>query len=297
MKTCVAAALALILFAWSPHIRAYEVRVVASFTVLADMVRQIGGSHVEVRSLVGPNGDPHVYEPTPQDGEALAQASVIVVSGLGLEGWMDRLIRASGTHATVVVASTGIATRRMLEDKEEITDPHAWNSAANGVIYAENITRALILADPRHGADYRAQGDAYEVQLRKLDAWAREAVGRLPVNQRSVITSHDAFGYMGAAYSIHFLAPVGFSTESEASASAVAELIDQIRHTRIRAVFLENSNDPRLVEQIASETGVRLGGTLYAESLSAADGPAPTYASMFRYNIETLLRGMSLHGM
>lgn len=295
MKTCVATLLIAILLAWAPCTLADEVHAVASFTVLADMVRQIGGNHVQVRSLVGPNGDPHVYEPTPQDGEALAEANVVFVSGLGLEGWMDRLIRASGTKGTVVVASTGIPTRRMVEDGEEITDPHAWNSAANGVIYAENITRALIQADPGHAADYRARGNAYEAQLRALDTWARRAIGRIPVAQRRIITSHDAFGYMGAAYGIRFLAPVGFSTESEASASAVAGLIDQIKQTHIHAVFLENSNDPRLVEQIAAETGVRLGGTLYAEALSTADGPAPTYASMFRYNIETLLHGMSSH--
>jgi zinc/manganese transport system substrate-binding protein len=257
------------------------------------MVRQIGGNHVQVRSLVGPNGDPHVYEPTPQDAEALAKADVVFVSGLGLEGWMDRLIRASGTRGTLVVASTGIPTLRMDEDGKETVDPHAWNSAANGVVYAENITRALIKADPGHAADYRANGDAYEARLRALDQWARQAVGRIPVARRRVITSHDAFGYMGAAYGIRFLAPVGFSTESEASASEVARLIDQIRRTRIHAVFLENSNDPRLIEQIASETGVRLGRTLYPEALSTADGPAPTYARMFRYNVETLLRGMS----
>ncbi len=295
MKTCIAALLMFMSLGWSPGTLATDVHAVASFTVLADMVQHIGGSHVQVRSLVGPNGDPHVYEPTPQDAEALAKADVVFVSGLGLEGWMDRLIRASGTKGIVVVASTGIPTRRMVEDGEEITDPHAWNSTANGVIYAENITRALIQADPAHAADYRAQGNAYEAQLRKLDTWAREAVSRIPVTQRNVITSHDAFGYMGAAYGIRFLAPVGFSTESEASASAVAGLIDQIKRTHIRAVFLENSNDPRLVEQIASETGVRMGGTLYAESLSTADGPASTYVNMFRYNIETLVRGMSSH--
>lgn len=295
MKIFVVALAMFILAGWTPCIRADEVHAVASFTVLADMVRQIGGSHVQVRSLVGPNGDPHVYEPTPQDAEALAKADVIFVSGLGLEGWMDRLIGASGTKGTLVVASAGVPTRRMDEDGREITDPHAWNSAANGVIYAENITRALIRADPGDAAGYRARGNAYEAQLRKLDAWARQAVDRLPVAQRSVITSHDAFGYMGAAYRIRFLAPVGFSTESEASATAVANLIDQIKQTHIHAVFLENSNDPRLIEQIAAETGVRLGGTLYAEALSTADGPAPTYSAMFRYNIETLLQGMSAH--
>jgi zinc/manganese transport system substrate-binding protein len=295
MKTCIATLLMCMSLGWSHSVLATDVQVVASFTVLADMARQIGGNHARVRSLVGPNGDPHVYEPTPQDGEALAKAKVIFVSGLGLEGWMDRLIRASGTKGTVVVTSAGIPTRRMMEDGKEIADPHAWNSAANGIVYAENITRALIQADRDHAAYYRARGNAYEAQLRELDTWARAAVGHIPTARRTVITNHDAFGYMGAAYGIRFLAPIGFSTESEPSASAVAGLIDQIRHTHIHAVFLENSNDPRLVEQIASEAGIRPGGTLYPEALSTEDGPASTYASMFRHNIETLLQGMSPH--
>lgn len=295
MKTCAAALLMLALSGLTPCVHAHEVHAVASFTVLADMVRQIGGHHVQVRSLVGPNGDPHVYEPTPRDAEALAKADVVFISGLGLEGWMNRLISASGTKGTVIVASKGIPTRRMEEDGKEITDPHAWNNAANGVIYAENITRALIKADPTDASDYRANGDAYEARLRKLDQWAHREIGHIPVARRRVITSHDAFGYLGAAYGIRFLAPVGFSTDSEASASEVAHLIDQIKHTRIHAVFLENSNDPRLIEQIASETGVRLGGTLYPEALSTAAGPASTYVKMFRYNIETLLHGMLSH--
>ena len=295
MKTCLAALLALFLSILPAAVRAAPLRVVASFTVLADMARQIGGNHVQVRSLVGPNGDPHVYEPTPQDGEALARADVIVVNGLALEGWMDRLIRASAPHGAIVVASNGVHTLKLDEGGTRIPDPHAWNSAANGVVYAGNIARALIKADPAHAADYRARASAYETRLRALDRWARREIGTVPANQRRVITSHDAFGYMGAAYGIRFLAPVGFSTEAEASATSVARLVDQIRQTRIHAVFLENSNDPRLIEQIAAETGVKPGGTLYPEALSAADGPAPTYEAMFRYNIETLLRGMQAH--
>lgn len=286
------AALLLLIVSACCTVSARDLQVVASFTVLADMARQIGGSHVQVRSLVGPNGDPHVYEPTPQDAEALAHADVIVVNGLGLEGWMDRLIRASGTHGAVTVASTGIRTLRMDEDGRDIPDPHAWNSAANAVVYAGNITEALARTDPAHAADYRANGAAYAARLRVLDQWARREIGSIPAARRVVITSHDAFGYLGATYGIRFLAPVGFSTESEASAAAVARLIDLIRHTQVRAVFLENSNDPRLTEQIATATGLKPGGTLYPEALSTADGPAPTYAKMFRYNIQTLLDGM-----
>lgn len=289
-KLISAAALALVV--WTSSARAGELRVVASFTVLADMASQIGGAHVEVKSLVGPNGDPHVYEPTPQDAEALSKADLVIVNGLGLEGWMDRLVRASGTRAAVVVASRGVPGRHMTENGKEIPDPHAWNSAANGAIYARNITRALITADPADGPDFRARGERYAAELDALDAWARREVDTIPAAKRKVITSHDAFGYLGAAYGIELRAPVGFSTEAEASASTVAALIDQIKGERIRAVFLENSNDPRLVQQIAAATGATPGGILYAEALSRPGGPAPTYVQMFRYNIETLLSGM-----
>lgn len=271
---------------------ATDIDAVASFTVLADIASEIGGTHLHIRSLVGPNGDPHVYEPTPQDAAALSQADLIFVNGLGLEGWIDRLISASGTKGKVVVASDGIAVRHMSEDGREIPDPHAWNSAANGAVYAANIARALIAADPADAADYRANDSRYEAELRALDAWAHREVETIPAGRREVITSHDAFGYMGAAYGIEFRAPIGFSTEAEPSASEVAALIDQIKRDKIKAVFLENSNDPRLVEQIAAATGARLGGTLYAEALSPPGGPAPTYVEMFRYDIETLVAGM-----
>lgn len=271
---------------------AKNIDAVASFTVLADIAKQIGGPHVHVSSLVGPNGDPHVYEPTPHDAAALAQAELIFVNGLGLEGWIDRLIRASGTRGTVVVASDGIAILQRTKDGRQVPDPHVWNSAANGAIYAANIAKALIAADPADAADYRANDIRYEAELRDLDAWAHREVEAIPADERKIITSHDAFGYMGAAYAIEFRAPVGFSTEAEPSASTVAALIDQIKRDNIRAVFLENATDPRLVEQIAAATGVRLGGTLYAEALSPPDGPAPSYAAMFRYDIETLVNGM-----
>ena len=294
MKKLLVVILGLMIAASAPA-DARTVKVVASFTVLADMAKQIGGAHVEVHSLVGPNGDPHVYEPTPADGQALAGADIVLVSGLGLEGWMDRLIRASGTRAPVVVASQGIVTRHMVDDGKEITDPHAWNSAANGVIYARNITDALANADPADAADIRASGARYMKQLQELDAWVRSEVKTMPLSKRKIITSHDAFGYMGAAYNIRFLAPEGFSTESEPSARDVAALIDQIRKEKIKVVYIENSNDPRLVQQLASATGARIGGKLYPEALSEPDGPAPTYTRMFRYNVETLLHGMQGH--
>lgn len=275
-----------------PAAAAEKLQVVTSITVLADIARQIGGDTVEVRSLVGPNGDAHVYEPTPQDAQAVTKAGLVVVNGLELEGWMDRLVAASGTKATVVVATDGVPTRKMDEDGQEITDPHAWNSAANGAIYAANIAKALAAADPAHAAAYQANGAKYEAELKDLDAWARSEVATIPAAKRKVITSHDAFGYLGAAYGIEFHAPVGFSTESEASAGDIARLIDQIKQEHIKAVFIENATDPRLVQQVAKASGAEMGGELYAEALSTADGPASTYAKMFRYNISLLVAGM-----
>ncbi|HEY9347898.1 MAG TPA: metal ABC transporter substrate-binding protein [Inquilinus sp.] len=275
-----------------PAAAADKLQVVTSITVLADIARQVGGDTVEVRSLVGPNGDAHVYEPTPQDAQAVTKAGLVVVNGLELEGWMDRLVAASGTKATIVIATAGVPTRKMDEDGREITDPHAWNSAANGAIYAANITKALAAADPPHAATYQANGAKYEAELKALDAWARSEVATIPQAKRKVITSHDAFGYLGAAYGIEFHAPVGFSTESEASAGDIAKLIDQIKQEHIKAVFIENATDPRLVQQVAKASGAEMGGELYAEALSTADGPASTYAKMFRYNISLLVAGM-----
>ncbi|KTS00333.1 metal ABC transporter substrate-binding protein [Pantoea dispersa] len=276
----------------SPLTLAKTVDAVASFTVLADIVKQVGGDHVKVKSLVGPNGDPHTFEPTPQDSQALAQADVVFVSGLGMEGWMDRLISASGYKGTVVVASNGVNTRQMEEDGKTITDPHAWNSMHNGVIYATNVMNALIKADPDDAADIRHSGERYIQQLQKLDSWAKSEFAGVAQSKRKVLTSHDAFGYFGQRYGVTFLAPVGFSTEAEASASDVAAIIKQLRAEHITTYFMENQTDPRLVKQIASETGAQPGGELYPEALSAASGPAPTYEAAFKHNVETLLHSM-----
>ena len=265
---------------------------VATFTVLADMVHQVGGDRVHVSSLVAPNGDPHAFEPTPDDARRLKAANIVFVSGLGLEGWMDRLIAASGYRGKPVVASNGIQTLHMEEDGKQITDPHAWNSAANGVIYVRNIVAALSAADPEGAAIYKANGDHYAAELVKLDAYARQQVATVPADQRKVLTTHDAFGYFGHAYGVTFLSPLGYSTESEASAQQVAALIQQIKTEHVRAYFFENSNDPRLVEQIAHATAARPGGVLYVEALSQPDGPAPTYAAMFRYNVDKLTTAM-----
>lgn len=272
--------------------QAKPVQAVASFTLIADMVRTVGGEHVQVTSLIGPNGDPHVYEPTPADAKALGQADIAFVSGLHLEGWMDRLIQASGYGHAPVVLTQGIATRHMSEDGQQVVDPHAWNSARNAMQYVRNITQALDQVDPAHKVDYERNAQAYLAELDALDRYARAQVQRIPPERRKVLTSHDAFGYFSDAYGVTFLAPLGLSTENEASAAQVATLIRQIKQERVSAYFFENSSDPRLVKQIASASGARPGGELYVESLSPADGPAPTYIEMFRHNVDTLVAAM-----
>jgi len=284
--------LALTLGMMAQSAMAKTLNVVASFSILGDMVSQIGGEHVKVTTLVGPDGDPHTFEPSPKDSAALAKADVVVVNGLGLEGWLDRLVTASGSHAPLVVASQGIETHTLNEDGETVTDPHAWNSAANGVHYAQNILAALVKADPQDAPALNASGQRYIAQLQQLDSWAKQRFSAIPEAKRKVLTSHDAFGYFGRAYGVHFMAPQGISSESEASAAKVAALIQQIKDDGVKTWFLENQLDPRLVKQIASATGAQPGGELYPEALSPKGGVADTYASAFRHNVETIASSM-----
>ena len=280
------------LLMWGGPAAARTLQVVASFTVLADMVRQVGGERVQVSSLVGPNGDPHAYEPSPDDARRLKGADVVFINGLELEGWMTRLVTASGTQGKPVVATEGLRTRGMQEDGRAVVDPHAWNSMANAPGYLGNIVRALSAADPEGAAEYRERGGRYGAELQALDLYARQQVALVPPARRKVLTSHDAFGYFGAAYGVTFLSPVGLSTEGEASARVVAALIRQVRAEKVHTYFLENAADPRLVRQVANATGAEPGGTLFVEALSATDGPAATYAAMFRYNVDALVAAM-----
>lgn len=272
---------------------AKTIDVVASFSVLADVAQQVGGEHVRVKSLVPPEGDPHEYEPSPDDARAIREAAVTLVSGNGFESWFDQLAKAAGASRPPVVVSTGIATHDMEEDGETATDPHVWNDAANVLVWVDNIEAALIAADPEDAADIKASAAAYRTQLRALDAEIRAAVEAVPAERRKVLTSHDAFGYYQVAYGVTFLAPLGLSTELEASAADVAALIDQIKAEGVKVYFLENSNDSRLTEQIAAATGAVLGGELYPELLSAADGPAASYLDLMRYNTAQIVRAIA----
>ena len=277
-----------------------KIKVATSFSVLGDMVRQVGGDRVEVTSFVGPNGDAHVYEPTPGDAKTLLDANILVVNGLGLEGWMSRLQKSSGFKGQVVTATKGIKSRQMEEEEHgktrKITDPHAWQSLANGRIYVQNIRDGLVAADPAGKDAYEANATKFLADIDAVEKTVKDSIAKLPPARRKIITTHDAFGYFGATYGMEFIAPEGVSTESEASARDVAKIIRQIKAEKIPAVFLENVTDHRLLDQIAKETGARIGGTLYSDALSDANGPAATYLDMFRHNIADADRGAVVLG-
>lgn len=272
-----------------------KLKVVATFSILGDFARNVGGDRVVVMTLVGPNGDVHVYTPTPADAEAIRNAKLVIVNGLGLEGWLSRLVESSGGGATTVVATLGIAPRKAAagdmsspDRRPRSLDPHAWQAVANAEIYVANIRDAMVAADPASAAIYRANASVYLAKLKALDRAVREAVARIPAERRKVISTHDAFGYFAAAYDIAFVAPQGVSTETEPSAGDIATIIAQIKKEQIPAVFLENVSDPRLMRQIASEAGAKIGGILYSDSLTDQNGEAPSYVEMVRHNIATI---------
>jgi zinc/manganese transport system substrate-binding protein len=261
-----------------------RLNVVSSFSILGDFARNVGGERVNVTTLVGPDGDVHVYTPAPADAKKIADAKLVIINGLGLEGWLSRLTQSAGGKATMITASQGIAPRKLGAD----ADPHAWQSVANAKIYVVNIRDALVAADPAGSGIYRDNADRYLAKLDALDRDVRTAVAQIPEGRRKVISTHDAFGYFAAAYRIEFIAPQGVSTESEASARDIAAIITQIKTSKIPAVFLENISDPRLMRRISTETGARIGGTLYSDSLTGEKGDAPTYIDMVRHNIRAL---------
>jgi zinc/manganese transport system substrate-binding protein len=282
------------------------VKVVATFSILADLARNIGGDKVAVTTLVGPDADTHSYQPTPSDAKAVAAADVLVTNGLGLEGWLDRLKGAAGSRARTIVASRGIAALTMEEEADaagqarsdkakRVSDPHAWQNLANGQIYVANIVAGLAEVDPANAGFYRQTGNAYNAALAALDRKVKDEIAAVPRTKRRVITTHDAFQYFGKAYGIAFIAPLGISTENEPSAGDIARLERQIKSERIKALFLENVTNPRLIEQIAKDTGAIVGPPLYSDALSKPGGPAASYTAMFEHNAATLVAGMLMN--
>lgn len=278
---------------------AAKVKVVATFSILGDFVRQVGGDRIDLTVLVGRNGDTHVYSPSPADARSLAEAKVIFVNGLRFEGWIDRLVEASGTSATVVEAAAKVKPLEMDDDHGHHDDdhnhhahggldPHAWQDVANAKLYVAAIRDGLTAVDPAGREVYATNAEAYLAKLDALEAEVKAAVAAIPPARRKVITSHDAFGYFARAYGLTFVAPQGVSTDAEASARDVGRIIRQIKRDKIPAVFLENVTDPRLLERIARETGATIGGRLYSDALSDENGPAGTYIAMMEHNIKAL---------
>lgn len=264
-------------------------RVVASFSILADMVREVGGPAVTVHSLVPPGGDAHVYTPTPADARRLARAELVVINGLHYEGWMQRLLKATGYRGPVVVATTGITPRRA----GDAEDPHAWQNLGHARRYADNIRDGLIALRPAQAEAIRRRATDYAARLAALDRDTRQRLGTIPPERRRVITGHDAFGYFADAYGVRFIAPRGWSTEAEPSAEAVARIVRQVREQRPGALLAESLGDPRLMQRIGREAGVRVGGRLYADSLSAPGTEADTFLRLFAHNVQTLVAAMA----
>lgn len=300
-RTATLAAFALGLAVLTPSLHAQApLRAVASFSILGDIVKEVGGDRVAVDVLVGPGADAHVFQPTPAHARLVGQAQVVFANGLGFEGWLSRLLKTSAYKGRPVIVSQGIQPLKGETDHDHDShkkghghdhgesDPHAWQSVGNVKVYARNIAKALCQADAASCDLYNRNARAYEMQLNELDAEIRAAWAPIPVAQRKVITSHDAFGYYARDQQVAFLAPQGVSTESEASARGVAQLVRQIRKDQIKALFVESISDPRLIEQITRETGVKPSGALYSDSLSAPGGAAPNYIELMRFNTRAL---------
>jgi zinc/manganese transport system substrate-binding protein len=286
--------------------------VVTSFSVLADMVATIGGPAIAVQTIVGPDRDAHGFAPRPSDQRAVGAARAVFANGLGFDPWMDRLVRAAGFNGPFAKAAEGTTPRTMRDTHGHghshgeggraqrhthaprvVADPHAWQDLGQAPAYARNISAALKRALPQESAAIDARAADFTARAAETDAWVRAQIATVPDDRRRVLTSHDAFGHFAAAYGVTFLAPQGVSTEGEPSAAEIARLIRQVREQNIRAVFLENMTNPRLLEQVAREAGVTVRGRLYADALSAPGGPADTWPKMFRHNVPLLVQAMA----
>jgi len=278
-----------------------KLKVVASFSILADITRQIAGERADVTSLVGANSDAHVYRATPQDAKTLKEADLIVVNGLGFEGFMPRLIKSSGSKAPIITATTGIKT---LEKKKAgghdhghghdhgKVDPHAWQSVEAVKVFTSNIEKGLIARDSANAAVYRANADTYRAKLDGLKVEIENLISAIPSEKRIIVTNHDAFGYFAREFGIRFESVQGISTEGEPSAKDIARVITIAKDKKARAVFVENMADPRIGAQLAKETGAKLGGALFSDALSDEKGPAPSYIALMKHNARALTEAL-----
>ena len=286
-RILLAGSIALSLLSTGAATAADKMAVTASFSILGDLVQVVGGNRVTVTTLAGPNQDAHSFEPKPSDVKGLASAQLLVTNGLHFEPWAAKLAKSAGYKGETVVASAGVKTRP--------SDPHAWQNPNNVILYVRNIAAGLSRADASGAATYQANAEAYVKELQALDTWAKAQFADIPVVKRKVITSHDAFGYFSAQYMVKFLAPQGINTETEPSARQVATLIKQIQREKIKAVFVENMSNPKLIEQLSKDAGATVGASLYSDALSGPDQPGSTYLQMMRHNVTQLAAGMRLN--
>ena len=266
-----------------------RLKVVASFSILGDFVKNVGGDRVDVTSLVGADSDVHVYSPTPADARKIAEARLFVINEVGLEGWLPRLLEAAGSKASIINATSHITPLMV----GSVVDPHAWQSVTNASSYVITIGEALAAVDPPDAGFFRNNAASYLAKLDALDREVQQAVDQIPQSRRKVISTHNAFGYFEARYGIEFIAPLGVSTESEPSAREVAKIIAEVKAAHIPAVFLEKAGDPRLMRRISAETGAKIGGVLYSDSLTGEKGDAPTYIDLVRHNIRALTSALA----
>ena len=292
MKSFLSALFLLVLACSGSAAAGDRLQVVASFSILGDMVAQVTGDLADVTTIVGSDADAHLYQPNAADAKAVAGADIVFVNGLGFETWSDALINNAGGDASVFVATAGVDP--ILVDGE--TDPHAWNALTNGVSYVENIAAAMAAVDSRNADAYKANAASYIARLRILHSNATDMFGSLPEGNRTVVTAHDAFGYLADSYDLNFLAPVGIDTEAEPSASELAALIAHLKETKAGALFVENITSPALIEQISKETGLRIGGRLFSDALSEQGGPATSYVAMFEHNLGAIMTALQESG-
>jgi zinc/manganese transport system substrate-binding protein len=295
---------ALLAFAVVPAVpvgAANKPTVVATFSVLGDMVANVAGNNVELLTIVGPDGDTELYQPTLADSRAVAGARIVFMNDLNdeFEPWLEPLLKQAGFSGTKVAASRGAKTMTAEEERPisgreaaPAIDQHAWMDPKNAVVYVKNIAEALARVDPAGAADYKARATAYVKQLQTVDAWLRTEMTAVPIAKRRVLASHDSLQYLAKACGITLIAINGWTNKSEPSAAELARLAQQIEAEHVHALFLDSITDPRAMERISKETGATISGTLYGDSLSKPGGEAGTYIEMIRHDVATLKAGM-----
>lgn len=269
-----------------------KIKVVSSASIFQDMAKNIGGDKIISESIVPIGGDPHTYTPKPSDVELVSSADLILINGLTFEGWITELIDNSGTKAKIILITEGVDPITS-QKYHNASDPHAWMDASNGVKYVYNISAGLASIDPDNALFYADNGAKYNAEIKKADSYIRRQIATIPAKQRILITSHDAFQYYGRAYNITLNAIMGISTESEAQSKDVQRVVNAIKENKVPAVFIESTINPKMLQQIASDTGVKIGGELYADSVGDADSEAPTYIKMLTHNTDVIVNALT----